>query len=713
MRKTIKNSKFFSSIFLFLFCLSIVILIPKNSSATNLPNETLKFYSKNNILYYNPLGSLDCYSTSASLAAGNTYEEKIWNYFVSAGIPGVSDNAAVIAGIMGNMKQESGYDPFVQNSLGYTGLYQGDTKSYKTFVPIYNKVNQAVGSNYWFTSDVGRVDSHPAGPTTTAIIIELDALTKNTPETGYGKSFQNFVNNLGRVTNKTPSSYAELFQVEVERGVCNNNNPGADCHSYSQPITDPGVAQRAREYYGRNWPSNGYDYQGMHERMSKAEEIYATYASSTTASTSTSTPAETTELADPSSTPSSDDCHHSSSESFTRWDQTDPKYDGIDYDSYGKVSGGTSSSIRESACGPFSFAMLANALGVQNIDPVEVTKVAGDGGMHTSGSSHEITKYLANHYNMTYEKVNTGHSDHTFGSSLSDEQIDKVAEIISSYLKKGWMIHTSGTSPKTESQMGQPFTPGGHYIGIRGITPDGKWLLADSNGPTASENKQKVGDDYQYTRRGYDNSFKEWDPKIVIKNGMNVGNVHAIRASNVATCGNYTVSSPCGNLTSQGLVIGGMTLAQAQAYMENYKTIAKTNSSKLLDEYQINRTTCSGGSFYNCVAFSQYFIAANTSTGPAGGLPDGKNVVSRLISNGVATDGGHTPQPYAIFSRQSGGKGHGHTGVVLGVTDKSIIIGEADCYGGENGIKAKEIPLEEATSDNYSYAYLNNLTIGG
>lgn len=710
MRKAITLLFYSSLVFI---CFFLIIFVPKNSSASQLPNETLKFYAKNNILYYNPLGSLDCYTSSASLSAGNTYEEKIWNYFVNAGIPGVSDNAAVIAGIMGNFKQESGYDPFVQNNLGYTGLYQGDTVTYKTFTPIYNKINQTVGSNYWFTSSVGKVDSHPSGPTETAILIELDALTKNTPETGYGASFQNFVNNLGRVTNKTPSSYAELFQVEVERGVCNNNKPGAECHSYSQPITDPGVAQRAKEYYGKLWPSNGYDYQGMHERMAQAEDIYKTYASSSATSSSPSTSSAETESTESTTPSSSDDCFHSSSESFTRYDQTDKKYEKVFYDS--SKSGGISSSVFESGCGPFSFAMLANALGIQNIDPLEVTKIAGDGGMHTGGSSHEITKYLADHYGMTYEKVSTGFNDPTYGNNLSDAEINKAIEAINSYLKKGWMIHTSGTSPMTESQMGQPFTPGGHYIGIRGITADGKWLLADSNGPNGSTTKSdtKGGIAYTYTRRGAENSTKEWDPATVIKNGMNVGNVHAIRASKTATCGNYTVSSPCGNLNSQGLVIGGMTLEQAQAYMNNYKTIAKSNSSSLISEYKINVTSCAGGSFYNCVAFSQYFIAVNTSTGPAGGLPDGKNVVGRLIDNGLATNGGNTPKPYAIFSRQSGGKGHGHTGVVLGVTDTDIIIGEADCYGGENGIKAKTIPLEKATSSDYTYAYLNNLTIGG
>lgn len=694
MRKNIKHFHNHSMFFLLFFFSFFFPSISFNQAFADqkLPDDTLRFFSKNNILYYNPLGSLDCYSSSTSLVAGNTYEEKIWNYFVSAHIDGVSDNAMVIAGIMGNMKKESNYDPFC-----YSGNYIGLIMSSKpSFSPIKTKVSSSVGSNYWYDAVplgyvCSKINDHPAGPTTTAITIELDALTKNEPKNAFYNSFQSFINHLGAPTNKTPSSYAELFEIEVERAVCNNNYPQKKCHSYSQPINDSGVLQRAKDYYGSSWPSSGYNYQGIAERREYAEEIYKKYYSSSPVSENPSNPETPQTEEGPSST---DDCFHSLTETFTHFDQKDSAYSGKYYDSLGinKYGTGSKNTISASACGPFSFAMLANALGVQGIDPLKVTEVAGNAGLHTDGSSHAITKVLSGHYGMTYEYVDTGHTDEEgkLGSSLSSEEKTKTIDKINSYLKKGWMIHTSGTSTSSSS----PFTEGGHYIGIRGLTQDGKWLIADSNGDN-----------------GKKNSFKEWNSEDILS-GMRVGNIHAIRASAAATCGNYTISSSCGNINSQGLVVGGMSLSQAQAYMDNYKKIAKNNSNKMLSDYKINRTGCTGGSFYNCVAFSQYFIAVNTSTGPFGGLPDGKNVVNTLINAGAATDGGHTPQPYAIFSRQSGGRGHGHTGVVLGVTSESIIVGEADCFGGDKAIKAKEIPLETATSNDYSYAYLNNLTIG-
>lgn len=703
----------------FVLPIAIIILsiIANSSSSSNafasfqLPKDTIQFYSKNNILYYNPLGSIDCYSnSSASLTEGKTYEEKIWNYFVNANIPNVSNNPAVIAGILGNFKQESGYDPFVENEDGYAGVFQGDAHAdYHIFLDTYNKVTEVAG-DYWFISDVGNVNNHPEQANITAITIELDSLTKNEPKTAYYNQFQSFINHLDDVTYKTPSSYAELFQIEVERGVCRPHE-GRSCEGHSQAITDPGVLNRAQnEIYPTAWGSNGYWYQGMHDRMQKAEEIYKTYGSQT------DSPSSSSILSVQSNTNgSTEDCYHSSSEDFVRYDQTDSAYASYFYDS--ESSGGMKSSVSASACGPFSFAMLANALGIQNIDPIEVTNIAGQKGMHAAsgGSNHNITKTLAEYYKMEYEKIDTEFKDGTFGNNLSSDDLQKVTNIISKYLKNGWMIHVSGTSQGgDDSPHGQPFTPHGHYIGIRGITQDGKWLLADSNGPNG-----KTENDYtpSYKLKGKENSTKEWDPITVIKDGMNVGNIHAIRASSTSTCGDVTTSPICDNVTGNGtLISGGMTLEQAKEYMKNYENIAKQKLPA--STYSVNDTQCIGGSYYNCVAFTQYFITVNTNK-KAPDLGNGVVVVSQLIQKNLAQDGGHTPKIYAVFSQYIPDSAAGHTGIVLGITDKSIIIGEANCHSSKShyttpgAIRAREISIEEATGKNYTYAYLYNLTIGG
>ncbi len=172
-----------------------------------------------------------------------------------------------------------------------------------------------------------------------------------------------------------------------------------------------------------------------------------------------------------------------------------PWYNQCD-DAWGSQTYGGFGSICQSGCGPTSFAMLATALTGKKITPNMTTKVAGDAGMHIqgSGSSWQITKVLADHYGLQYKDLS---------SSSKTQAINKINKA----LKDGWMIHTSGKGSN-------PFTSGGHYIGIRGITEDGKWLLADSAGSRGKENTQS----------------KAFSPNAVVSAGMNVGNIKAIKA---------------------------------------------------------------------------------------------------------------------------------------------------------------------------------------
>ena len=160
------------------------------------------------------------------------------------------------------------------------------------------------------------------------------------------------------------------------------------------------------------------------------------------------------------------------------YSQCDPQWGNQSYGGFG--------SICSSGCGPASFAMLATLLKNEKITPDETTKIAGDAGMHVhgAGSSHAITKVLADHYGFDYEDLN-GYS--------KAQQID----IISQKLRDGWMIHISGRGAN-------PFSAGGHYIGIRGITSDGKWLLVDSSGS-----------------RGKANMERSWEPSEVIAYSTN------------------------------------------------------------------------------------------------------------------------------------------------------------------------------------------------
>lgn len=196
-------------------------------------------------------------------------------------------------------------------------------------------------------------------------------------------------------------------------------------------------------------------------------------------------------------------CYSSDSGDFPFYAQGDERWGELNYGPSGidNVDSGYGN-IKQAGCGPSSFAMMATALLGKEILPNETSDIAGKAGLHVkgAGSSHDITKILAENYGLEYE-------------DLSGR--DNMIEVISQYLKDGWMIHTSG-------QGSEPFTSGGHYIGIRGITDDGKWLIADSNGQKGKSNTLE----------------KEWDPQDIINAGMKLGNVHAIKnnGSTVLLC---------------------------------------------------------------------------------------------------------------------------------------------------------------------------------
>jgi hypothetical protein len=154
----------------------------------------------------------------------------------------------------------------------------------------------------------------------------------------------------------------------------------------------------------------------------------------------------------------------------------------------------------------------------------------------------------------------------------------------------------------------------------------------------------------------------------------------------------------------------GMDESQAKSFMETYEN---SNGEDLYQKY-----SCSGyvpdepnatskNILANCVAVSVYFIQ-NYTTLDHVALPNGGSVVETLIQHGF-TDGGHTPQPYAIFSTNRYGGTAGHTGVVLGIDGDNVIIFEEGCGSklhkdGDAWAGINTYPMSEATTL-YTYAY--------
>lgn len=179
-------------------------------------------------------------------------------------------------------------------------------------------------------------------------------------------------------------------------------------------------------------------------------------------------------------------CNHKPIDTNTLvfYNQCDSAWGKLNYGKAGINGNNNIGTICSSGCGPTSFAVIATNLLHQSITPAETADIAGIGGMHVQGvgSSHQITRFLGDHYN------------------LNVVQIEGTIEKINEYLDKGYMIHTSGKGS-------MPFTRGGHYIAIVSHLENGNWLVADSSsrGPSG-----------------------EYTPNDVISAGMQKGNVWAV-----------------------------------------------------------------------------------------------------------------------------------------------------------------------------------------
>ncbi|MDO4742356.1 MAG: glucosaminidase domain-containing protein, partial [Candidatus Saccharibacteria bacterium] len=160
------------------------------------------------------------------------------------------------------------------------------------------------------------------------------------------------------------------------------------------------------------------------------------------------------------------------------------------------------------------------------------------------------------------------------------------------------------------------------------------------------------------------------------------------------------------------LVSGGMTLEQAERFMEPYIELATQYRDIGTIDGVYYDVRCAYGPLANCSAFSRWFIAKYTTFGDPGQY-DGKAFVSGLGGLGFRT--GTEPEVYAVFSKSTGGDGHGHTGVVLGINEAAgkIIIGEASCNYDVDHIHAVEKDLSVFRGSEYTYAYTDNMLVTG
>ena len=235
-------------------------------------------------------------SCTAGVLAGNTIEERIWNWFVSANITGVSDNPAVIAGILGNLYVESGYNPFMVGSNGgYRGLHMlMDSYNGVEFgSALKRQVNQAVGKDAWkfygwWSSPTTADEELTKAGLTQEQIDEALRINLEWTTTGGNKDTQmawnNFVNGLSEVTNNSGTagaeSYAELFLGAVENAYGGGDGGG--------PFKD----SKVQAYVSKIWGSSHTTWQGVVKRREAAVDAFNRLSNSTTGAVQTTTTAQ-------------------------------------------------------------------------------------------------------------------------------------------------------------------------------------------------------------------------------------------------------------------------------------------------------------------------------------------------------------------------------------------------------------------------------------
>lgn len=137
-----------------------------------------------------------------------------------------------------------------------------------------------------------------------------------------------------------------------------------------------------------------------------------------------------------------------------------------------------STNVKDGGCGPSAMAMIISALTGKKVTPAMTAAYGGDnGGESGGGSSWGLPEVLA--------------KNPDFGIKVN--KIEQTIEKFNEVLSNGGMVWACGRG-------GVPFTGIGHCIGIRGRTSSGKWKIFDSGTPQ--------------------NSYKEWDPNVII-NGIN------------------------------------------------------------------------------------------------------------------------------------------------------------------------------------------------
>ncbi len=180
-----------------------------------------------------------------------------------------------------------------------------------------------------------------------------------------------------------------------------------------------------------------------------------------------------------------------------------------------------------------------------------------------------------------------------------------------------------------------------------------------------------------------------------------------------------TTSTTVDSCEESGLKTGGMTMEEAEEFMETYKAEVlkykgKTDYSMTTKNGETrswsNSCTADGieGVLKNCVSFTKWFVY-NYVNIPSGYeiSGNGGDVVDNMGASGNFKTGTE-PRPYAVFSWKN--DSYGHTGIVLGVNDDgTFIVGESSCSAHWDSDWIGHAAQYSLSSHNWEFAYTDGM----
>lgn len=203
-----------------------------------------------------------------------------------------------------------------------------------------------------------------------------------------------------------------------------------------------------------------------------------------------------------------------SGDGFKIYMQTDPRWSSLPYSRCDVNGIPGKQTMYSHGCGVAAMTTILNNLNI-SVSIQDIIKMARSSGAEACDggtNGYTLTKSVSEKYKLKYDFLSGIIKDppphqKNFYPEVVKSSIEKA-------LKDGRLVYISGTRElqKKDDHFQSPFTSSGHFIVIRGINKNGKWLIAQVYGPLKYSN----------------NPEDEWDPDFLLGKTIRIGTLASI-----------------------------------------------------------------------------------------------------------------------------------------------------------------------------------------